>query len=262
MSPPLRAGEPCLLIDRKGRRYLLRLDPATEFRCHLGNVPHSEIIGLPEGARVVTTRESQMIVLRPGLADFILKMKRGPQVIYPKDLGAILVYADIAPGNVVLEAGTGSGALTMALVRSVGSEGRVVSVDRRSDHAEQGRESILRFFGEIPSNLDLRVGDVEDMVMDVEPDRVVLDLPEPWDVVEPVEKGLRDGGRFCAYVPTVPQLSRTVEALGVSGYFSEIVSFEVLVRTWNVEGRSVRPDHRMVGHTGFITVARKVSRSP
>jgi tRNA (adenine57-N1/adenine58-N1)-methyltransferase len=258
VSGPLAAGENCLLLDAKGRYYLLRLTEDGEFHSHLGRLPHSHIIGVPEGGSVTSEKGSRLTVLRPRFFDYVLKMKRGAQVVYPKDIGPILIYGDIGPGCRVLEAGTGSGALTMALVRAVGPEGHVVSVERREDHAGHARRSVERFFGELPPNLDLRVGEVEEVVIEVRPDRLVLDLPQPWDVVEAAVEGLEGGGVFCAYVPTVPQMQQTVEALKASGSFVDFVSFETILRTWNVEGRSVRPDHRMVAHTGFITVARKL----
>lgn len=258
MSKPLAPGEDCLLIDAKGRYYLIRLTEGADFHSHLGRLPHDQIIGVPEGSSVVSEKGSRLIVLRPRFFDYILKMKRGAQVVYPKDIGPILIYGDISPGSRVLEAGTGSGALTMALLRAVGPAGLVVSVERREDHAEHARQAIERFFGSLPANLDLRVGDVEDMVSEVQPDRLVLDLPQPWDVVDAAVKSLQGGGVFVAYVPTVPQMQQTVEALRASDAFVELMSFEAFLRTWNVDGRSVRPDHRMIGHTGFVTVARKV----
>ena len=258
MTRPLAAGDDCLLIDAKGRYYLIRLTEGGEFHSHLGRLSHAEIIGVPEGGSVRSEKGSRLVALRPRFFDYVLKMKRGAQVVYPKDIGPILVYADIAPGSLVLEAGTGSGALTMALVRAVGPGGRVVSIERREDHAQHAREAITRFFGELPANLDLRIGDVEDMVADVRPDRIVLDLPQPWDVVDAAVESLQGGGVFCSYVPTVPQMQQTVETLRATGSFIELASFETFLRTWNVDGRSVRPDHRMVGHTGFITVARKI----
>lgn len=258
MTRPLGEGDNCLLIDAKGRYYLIRLTEGGEFHSHMGRLPHADIIGALEGSTVRSEKGSALVALRPRFFDYVLKMKRGAQVVYPKDIGPILVYADIAPGSLVLEAGTGSGALTMALVRAVGQKGRVVSVERRDDHAGHARLAIERFFGEVPANLELRVGSVEDLVAEVQPERVVLDLPQPWDVVEASAVSLQGGGVFCSYVPTVPQMQQTVEALQVTGAFIEISSFETLLRTWNVEGRSVRPDHRMVGHTGFITMARKI----
>jgi tRNA (adenine57-N1/adenine58-N1)-methyltransferase len=258
VTGPLAPDENCLLIDAKGRYYLIRLTEGGNFHSHLGRLPHDDIIGVEEGSSVVSEKGSHLVVLRPRFFDYVLKMKRGAQVVYPKDIGPILVYADIAPHSLVLEAGTGSGALTMALVRAVGPGGRVVSIERREDHAEHARQAIDRFFGGWPDNLELRIGDVEDMVAEVQPDRIVLDLPQPWDVVDAVVDSLQGGGVFCSYVPTVPQMQQTVEALRASGAFIELASFETFLRTWNVDGRSVRPDHRMIGHTGFITVARKI----
>ncbi|MFQ5948790.1 MAG: tRNA (adenine-N1)-methyltransferase [Acidimicrobiia bacterium] len=257
MNPPFEAEEVCLLIDGKGRRYLFDLTAGGEFHYHSGTLSHDEIIGAPEGQVLRSSRSSRLVALRPRLADYILQMRRGAQVMYPKDIGPILHWADIGPGMTVLEAGTGSGALTMALVRAVGPSGRVVSVERREDHAAHARRVIERFFGEFPETLDLRRGSVEDVVEEVRPDRLLLDLPEPWSVVPAAAEGLRTGGVFCAYVPTVPQVQQLLEALRRAGCFIDVVAFEILLREWVAEGRSVRPSHRMVGHTGFIAVGRK-----
>lgn len=257
---PFQSGEPCLLIDGKGRHYLLKLDPTRQFQYHRGVLSHGDIIGLEEGSWLESSSGGRLLALRPRLADFILRMRRGPQVVYPKDIGPILVYADIAPGMTVLEAGTGSGALTMALSRAVGSEGRVVSVERRQDHADHGRKAIERYFGQVPANLDLRVGEVEEVMDEVCPERIVLDLPEPWHAVAKAAECQPGGGVICGYLPTVPQVQTLVEALGDSGAFAEIEVREFLFRDWNVSGRSVRPSHSMVGHTGFLVFARRVAQ--
>jgi tRNA (adenine57-N1/adenine58-N1)-methyltransferase len=186
-------------------------------------------------------------------------MPRGPQVVYPKDIGPILHWGDIAPGHTVVEAGTGSGALTMALVRAVGPTGRVISVERREDHAEHARRVIRRFFGEWPATLELRSGEVEEAIEGVAPDRLVLDLPEPWHSVPPAATGLADDGVLTAYLPTIPQVQRLRDALRRSGRFAPPTTFEVLHREWAADGRSVRPSHQMVGHTGFITVALRTT---
>ncbi len=198
-----------------------------------------------------------MVALRPRLADYTLRMKRGAAVMYPKDTGALIMWADIAPGCRVVEAGTGSGALTLALSRAVGDRGTVVSVERRDDHATHARRLIQAFAGTVPANIDLRIGEVEAVIEETTPDRIVLDLPEPWASVEPAARSLAGGGVLASYVPTVPQVQTLRDALSDAGTFTEIETFEVLMRTWTIDGRSVRPDHRMVGHTGFITVARK-----
>lgn len=258
----LQAGDPCLLIDGKGRQFLLKLDPDRQFQYHRGVLAHTAIIGLEDGSWVEASSGGRLLAIRPRLADYILRMRRGAQVVYPKDIGPILVYADIAPGMTVLEAGTGSGALTMALTRAVGPAGRVVSVERRQDHADHAAKMISRYFGEIPATLDLRVGEVEEVVAEVLPERIVLDLPEPWHIVETASVHQPTGGVLCCYLPTVPQVQTLVEALRSSHAYAQIEVSEVLLREWNVSGRSVRPEHSMVGHTGFLIFARRVATRP
>lgn len=256
---PFREGEPALLVDGKGRHFLLKLESGRTFQFHNGSVPHDELIGAEDGSWVTSSGNARLLLLRPRLADFILKMKRGAQVVYPKDLGPILVYADIAPGMTVLEAGTGSGALTMGLARAVGPTGKVVSVERRDDHAAHARKTLERWFGELPDNVDLRVGDVAEAVAETQPERIVLDLPEPWHTLEAAARSQPHGGVLCSYLPTVPQVQTLVEAARETGVFAEIEVKEFLMREWNVKGRSVRPDHSMVGHTGFLIFMRKVA---
>jgi len=253
-----QAGDACLLFDKKGRRYLIELIPGAEFHHHHGALPHDEIIGIEEGSALKTSLNRPLTLLRPRLADYALKMPRGAAVVYPKDTGAMLVWADIQPGNLVLEAGTGSGALTMALARAVGVDGRVVSYELREDHAALATKRIKGFFGEIPQQIDLRIGSVEDGLVDLRPDRIVLDVPEPWHIVPLAATNLAPGGIFCCYVPTVPQVQEVRKALVEAGAFIDTMTFEMMMREWTVDGRSVRPSHRMIGHTGFITIARKL----
>ncbi|HEX9236526.1 MAG TPA: tRNA (adenine-N1)-methyltransferase [Actinomycetota bacterium] len=256
MSAPFEPGERVLLVDSRGRRFLVRLQPGAVFHFHGGAVPHDLILGSDEGARVHSQIGEDLICLRPTMADFVLKMPRGAQVIYPKDLGAILVEADIAPGSRVLEAGTGSGALTLALCRATGPEGAVVSYEIRPDFSATATANLEWFFGKLPAWLDLRQGDVRAVVETGETfDRVVLDLPEPWAVLDAVRAVLGGGGIVCVFLPTTNQVQQAVLALG-SSRFTDVRTFEVLVRPWHVTRQSVRPDHRMVAHTGFITVAR------
>ncbi len=257
-SGPLASGENALLIDLKGRRYLIRLQTGGQFHYHQGFVSHDKMIGKEEGFRLQSSGGGSLLVLRPRLADFVLKMPRGATVVYPKDMGPIAVYADLGPGMTVLEAGTGSGALTLALLRFVGPSGRVISVERRDDHAGHARKIIERWMGEVPANLDLRIGEVEDAIAEIAPERIILDLPEPWHSVKVAAEHQPGGGVLCCYLPTVPQIQTLTDAMRDSGAYEEIEIFETLFRTWTVEGRSVRPDHRMVGHTGFLVVARKV----
>jgi tRNA (adenine57-N1/adenine58-N1)-methyltransferase catalytic subunit len=257
----LGAGERVLLIDARNRRYLITLGSGRQFHSHLGSVDHDDLIGAPEGSSVTTSGGSRLLAFRPTLADFTLKMKRGAQVVYPKDIALILVYADIFPGATVLEAGTGSGSLTLALARAVGDAGRVISYEVREDHHARGAENIASWYeglGGKPENLELRLGDVFEGVPERGIDRIVLDLPEPWRAVGTTTESLAAGGILCCYLPTVPQVSQAVDSMRGGG-FTLLSTFEGLLRTWNVEGQSVRPDHRMVAHTGFIIVGRKTA---
>ena len=259
---PLVAGERVLLIDGKDRRYMITLQSGKQFHSHTGTIDHDALIGSPAGVTVVSSGGSKMLVFRPGLSDYILKMQRGAQVVYPKDLGLILVYADIFPGAKVLEAGSGSGSLTLALARAVGSEGRVVSYEIREDHHERAVENVGAWFSGVggkPENVDLRVGDVFAETLEPGFDRFVFDLPEPWHALGTATEALTPGGMMCCYLPTVPQVQQTVESMRRSG-FALVNTFESMLRTWNVDGLSVRPDHRMVAHTGFIVTGRKLAR--
>ncbi len=259
MAEPFAPGGACLLVDSRGRRYLIELVPGREFQYHRGVLAHDSIIGEEDGSRFQSSMGSELLALRPGLADYTTKMGRSATIVYPKDAAAIVMWADIGPGNVVLEAGTGSGALTMALARTVAPGGKVVSYERREDHAARGRRLIRGFFGEIPSHVELHIGEVEEAIEAVSPDRVILDIPEPWHAVKPAAAHLTPGGIFCCYLPTVPQIQTVRSELDASQSFANVTTFEVMMREWAVEGRSVRPSHRMVGHTGFITVAKKVT---
>jgi len=250
---PLAAGERVLLVDPRGRRYLVRLTPGGTFHTHSGVINHDDVTGRAEGSTVAATTGRRFVVLRPSLADVVLKMPRGAQVIYPKDLGAILLAADIGPGIRVLEAGVGSGALSMAMVRA-GAE--VVGYEVRPDFARQARANVSAFLGEHPA-YRVEERDVYDGIDERALDRVVLDLPEPWRVLDHARTALRPGGTLVAYLPSITQVSQLRAALDRSG-FGLAETSELLRRTWHVEARSVRPDHRMVAHTGFLTTARRL----
>ena len=258
MSGPFEAGERVMLVDQRDRTYLMKLETGGTYHTHSGTLSHEDLLGKPEGVRVETSKGMVLTAFRPRFADFVLKMPRGAQVIYPKDLGPIMVYADIYPGARVLEAGTGSGALTIALCRAAGPQGRVVSYELRSDHRDQGVENIESFFGMLPGWLTLRDGDVADVSSsDDRFDRCVLDLPEPWAALAALGKVLDPGGVLCAYLPTTVQVQELVLSLLRNG-FQHVETFETLRRSWHVTERSVRPDHRMIGHTAFLTIARRV----
>lgn len=253
MSRTFGPGDRVLLIDHKKRRYLVTLQPGGQFHSHAGYVEHDEIIGLAEGATVRSTKGSRYLALRPTLADFVLKMPRGAQVIYPKDLGPILMLADIFPGARVLESGVGSGALSMTLLRA-GAE--VTGYELREDFASRARNNVEAFLGaEAAGRYRVEVRDCYEGIDLRDLDRIVLDLPEPWQVVKHAEVALHPGGVFLAYTPSIVQVMQLHEALEASR-FDLTETVEVLHRTWHVEGQAVRPDHRMVAHTGFLTHAR------
>lgn len=259
MRGPLAAGERVLLVDRKKRRYLVTLAPGAQFHTHTGFVPHEDLIGRPEGVVVRSTTGAWYQAVRPTLADFILKMPRGAQVIYPKDLGPILLLADIHPGARVLESGVGSGALSMALLRAGAA---VTGYELRADFAARAVANVGSFLGpEALSRYEVHERDVYEGIDGRDFDRVVLDLPEPWRVVKHAQAALAPGGILVAYTPSILQAAQVREALDGSGFaFAE--TQEVLVRTWHIEGQAVRPDHRMVAHTGFLTSARLVGTIP
>lgn len=257
MSAPFEPGERILLVDQRGRTYLLTLQAGGTYHTHSGALPHEHLIGQPEGSRVTTSSGMVLTAFRPRFADYVLKMKRGAQVVYPKDLGPIVTYADVHPGARVLEAGTGSGALTIALCRAVGAEGRVVSYEIREEHLAQAIANVEGFFGKVPDALELRAGDVTEVGEGSDRfDRCVLDLPEPWAPLSALHTALEPGAVLCAYLPTTIQVQQLVLALEPGG-FLHVETFEILRRGWHVTERSVRPDHRMVGHTGFLTIARR-----
>jgi tRNA (adenine57-N1/adenine58-N1)-methyltransferase len=259
MSTPFEAGEHALLLDQRGRSYLFVLQSGATYHTHSGTLAHDLVLGRPEGTRVETARGMVLVAFRPRFADYALKMKRGAQVVYPKDLGPILTYADVFPGARVLEAGTGSASLTIALCRAVGDGGRVVSYELREEHHVQATRNLEGMFGKLPDTLELRIGDVADVGRTGESfDRCVLDLPEPWGPLPELRETLEAGGVLCAYLPTTGQVQQLVLALPAQG-FLHVETFEVLRRSWHVTERSVRPDHRMIGHTGFLTVARRLS---
>jgi tRNA (adenine57-N1/adenine58-N1)-methyltransferase len=257
----LHNGERIHLVDKKGRQYAITLKAGDVYQHSGETIPHDDLIGKPDGSLVALSRGKRFLALRPTFAEYVLKMPRGAQVLYPKDLALIPMWADIYPGARVFEAGTGSGALTMALLRAVGPSGLVVTYEAREDFARTAANNIERYLGPVAALRPFRRNAYEgiDLLEDGEPfDRLVLDLPEPWQVVPHAAKVLRSGGIYLSFVPTVPQVMQTVEALGRASVFGMIQTFESLLRTWSVQGRSVRPDHRMVAHSGFITVARKV----
>ena len=246
------------LTDQKGRMHTITLIAGKQFHTHKGVLEHDALIGGPD-AVTVTIGTATYLALRPLLSDFVLSMPRGAQVVYPKDSANIVGMADIFPGAHVVEAGVGSGALSMSLLRAVGESGRLSSYERRADFAEVARKNVETFFGGPHPAWSVTVGSLQDELVESDVDRVVLDMLAPWDCLDAVSKALRPGGVLCCYVATTTQLSTTVEAMRAHGTYTEPASWETLARGWHVEGLAVRPQHRMVGHTGFLCTTRRLA---
>jgi tRNA (adenine57-N1/adenine58-N1)-methyltransferase len=246
------------LTDPKGRMHTLVLAPGKVYHTHRGGLPHDDLIGLPEGSVVSSSGGTAYLALRPLLADYVLSMPRGAQVIYPKDAAQIIAMGDVFPGARVLEAGAGSGALSCWLLRAVGPGGHVVSYETRPDFAEIARRNVTEFLGAAPAAWDLRVGDVA-QCQETGFDRIVLDMLTPWNILDVVAGALVPGGVFVGYVATTPQLSELVEALRARGGFTEPRAWESLVRDWHADGLAVRPDHRMIAHTAFLVTSRRLA---
>jgi tRNA (adenine57-N1/adenine58-N1)-methyltransferase catalytic subunit len=246
-------GDQVLLVDNKNRRYLVILVVGGEFHTHAGILGHDAVLGQQEGTRLRSSRGATFLAIRPTLADFVIKMPRGAQVIYPKDLGPILMLADIFPGARVLESGVGSGALSMTLVRA-GAD--VTGYEMRDDFASRAAKNVAAFLGpEALERYRVEIRDVYEGIDEVDLDRVVLDLPEPWRAAKHAAGALHRGGLLVAYTPQITQAAQLRHELGAHG-FGMAETVEVLNRGWHIEGQSVRPDHRMVAHTGFLTSAR------
>jgi tRNA (adenine57-N1/adenine58-N1)-methyltransferase len=253
----LRAGDAVLLIDRKEREYLRTLKPGRQIHVRNGALQADELIGLPEGSIVRNAAREPFLLLRPSYAHLIPNLPRQAQVIYPKDVGPILLWGDIYPGATVIEVGTGPGALTIALLRAVGPGGRVISYEARPDFAATAADNVRRFYGDA-DNWTVRLQDAFGGFTETGVDRMVVDLAEPWQLLDHAAGALRPGGILVAYVPTVLQVKQQVDAMRAHGGFAAVEVMESLLRFWHVQDRSVRPEHRMVAHTGFILVAHRV----
>jgi len=257
LNPALKENDAVLFIDRKGRRYLKILARERKITIR-GEIAADQLWGLDEGSRVKLSTGETFLVLRPTYADLIPHLPRAAQVIYPKDTGPMLIWGDVYSGATVIEGGVGAGAFTLALLRAVGPQGRVISYELREDFAARARRNVATFFGDAP-NWELKLRDLYTGFDETGVDRLFLDLPEPGRALDVVARALRPGGVFIGYVPTALQLKETVEALQLHPLFTEIESFETLLRNWHVKGMSVRPVHRMVAHSAFIIVARRLA---
>jgi tRNA (adenine57-N1/adenine58-N1)-methyltransferase len=259
VNRPLAEGDLILLVDKVGRRHRVRLKAGEKHSLHSGVINLDELIGRPEGIVVTTQMGARLLAVRPTFAEQVTGRVRQAQPIYPKDLGAILIAADIHPGARVVEAGTGTGGLTMAALRAVGPEGVVVSYEQREEFLEAAKKAIADTLGSLPPNLTLKLGDVYQGMEEQDMDRVLLDLPEPWQAVQGAKGALRPGGIVFAHCPNVSQVQRFFDCLREVRGFGMLEAFEVLQRGWTVRGRSMRPSHRMVAHTGFLCFARRLA---
>ena len=240
---------------------MFTLDIGKRFESHIGNVAHEDIVGQSEGSWITTNKGHFLLAFRPTKAEYTVNMKRIATVVYPKDIGIILSYANVYPGAKVLEAGSGSGALTIALSDAVGSTGSVISYDVREDMSKLA-QSNLETVAEFPQNVSFKVGNLQEEDLESDFDSAVLDMPEPWHCIENVSNSLKLGGVLLTFLPTIMQVSDLVESLRKSDEYALIATREIMERPWQIEGRSVRPMHRMVGHTGFITTARRYLPKP
>ncbi|MBZ4486460.1 tRNA (adenine-N1)-methyltransferase [Microbacterium sp. cx-55] len=260
---PFRFGDRVQLTGPKNRLHTITLREDGEMHTHHGVLRHADLVGLPDGSVVTGSGGHEYLALRPLLRDFVMSMPRGAAIVYPKDAAQILAQADVFPGAVVVEAGVGSGALALWLLRGIGAEGRLISFERREDFAEVARANVETFLGDRPDNWNLVVGDLATQLTEtVAPgsvDRVVLDMLAPWECIDVVAEALAPGGVVICYIATATQLSRVAEYLRGTGLFTEPESNETMVRGWHVEGLAVRPDHRMVAHTGFLLSARRLA---
>lgn len=260
---PFVAGERVQLTDPKGRMHTITLTVGKEFHTHRGHVRHDDLIGAPDGSTITNTAGVEYLVLRPLLSDYVMSMPRGAAVVYPKDAGQIVAFADVFPGARVVEAGVGSGALSMSLLRAVGDTGSVHSFERREDFATIARANVADFFGGEHPSWTVTVGDLAETLPEQEEpgsvDRVVLDMLAPWECLDVVAEALAPGGVLICYVATATQLSRVAEAAREHGGFTEPQAWESMVRGWHLEGLAVRPEHRMHGHTGFLVSTRRLA---
>lgn len=255
---PFEPGEKALLIDSKGRKYLLTLRPHDKFSTHLGTIPHADIIGREEGTVLRSSGGAALVAFRPTFAEYALKMKRGAQVLYPKDIATVLIWGDIFPGATVVEGGGGSGALTIALLQAVEEKGQVITYEVREDFLRQARTNVEAFLGKVP-HWAPKLKDIYAGIEEAPVDRVILDLPEGWQAVTHAARALRPGGLLVAFFPTVPQVQTMTEAIESEPRLRLQEVFEMVQRPWQVKGPSVRPALRMVAHTGFFVVARRLS---
>ena len=259
---PFAEGDLAMVYDQRKRRYRVELRPGALVETHLGYVTHDEIIGRREGFFLVTNKGHRLFIIRPPFADAVKELPRQSQVIYPKDLAALLMHADVYPGARVVEIGLGSGAASAALLRAVGPDGAVVSHEVREEVVDAAKRNVAHL-APGAANHRIVLGDAyADGLGSDEADRVIADVPEPGRLLDAAAGVLRTGGVFAGYLPTVLQLHELMMQLTRDDRWHMAEAFELLERPWHFSETSARPDHRMVGHTGFIATARRTEPPP
>ena len=262
MTEVFRAGDRAQLTGPKGKMNTIVLEPGKKLGTHRGDIDHDQIIGIPSGSVIENKNGDRYLVLKPLLTDYVLSMPRGAQIVYPKDAGQIIVEGDIFPGAKVIEAGVGSGALSSYLLRAIGEKGKLTSFERREEFAEIAKANVANFLDGQPKNWEVIIGDLSEAGLKLKVasyDRAVLDMLAPWECIETVARALRPGGMVIVYVATVTQLSRVAEEIRSNGGFTAPNAWESMVRPWHLEGLAVRPEHRMIAHTGFLLSARRLA---
>lgn len=254
-SPHAQAGDLALLVGLRHKYYIFPLIPGGVMHTHRGMLNHDDLIGKPWGSQVFSHQGSPFFLLQPSLADILTDLKRSTQIMYPKDIGYILTRLSVGPGQTVLEAGTGSGSMTVALAFAVGPQGRVVSYEKRPEFQNLARKNLERLG--LDSRVEFKLRDIAEGFDETDADAFFLDVPNPWDYVAQVRAVLKPGGFFCNLVPTFNQVETLLHALRREN-FAFIEVCELLLRHYKAEPTRLRPTDRMVAHTGFLTFARRI----
>jgi tRNA (adenine57-N1/adenine58-N1)-methyltransferase len=251
-------GDLALLVGLRHKHFIFPLVPGGTFHTHRGILIHDELIGKPWGSQVFSHQGSPFFMLQPSLADLLVDLKRSTQIMYPKDIGFILTNMSVGPGQTVLEAGTGSGSMTVALAYAVGTQGRVVTYERRPEFQTLARKNLERLG--MDARVDFKLGDIADGFTEMNVDAIFLDVPNPWDYMQQARSALKPGGFFCNLVPTFNQVEKLLYSLR-RGSFAFIEVCELLMRYYKPEPTRLRPTDRMVAHTGYLIFARRIEPS-
>jgi tRNA (adenine57-N1/adenine58-N1)-methyltransferase len=257
-STHAQAGDLIQLVGLRHKSFIFPLQPGGDFHTHRGILQHDDLIGLPWGSQVFSHLGAPFFLLQPALGDLLLDLKRNTQILYPKDIGFILITMGIGPGQTVIEAGTGSGSMTIALAYAVGPDGRVVSYEQREEMQNLARKNIARTG--LASRVDFKLRDIQEGFDETDADAFFLDVPNPYDYISQVRAALKPGGFFCGIVPTVNQAEILLRALR-RNRFAFLEMCEVLLRYYKPEPDRLRPTDRMVAHTGFLIFGRRIEPS-